>query len=135
MTRRNKIATERFRFIPEIAKLEFFIAHHAWVWRATGLILARKIIDHEILELIGFIDHVMGKTQRLRDTARVGHGLWPATFVGRARDAILRPDFHRHPDDIVIFLTQQKAGDARVDSAAHAEKDALFLHLEAENVR
>src|SRR5437899_8995783 len=42
MTRRNEIAPERLRFIPEIAELEFFIAHHAWVRRATGFILARK---------------------------------------------------------------------------------------------
>ena len=54
------IAAERFGFPPKISKLQFLVAHHARIWRATGLIFAGEIIDHGALELIGFIDHVVG---------------------------------------------------------------------------
>ena len=53
------ITAERFCFVPEIAELQFLVAHHAWIRRAAGLIFAGKVIDHEALELVGFIHHVM----------------------------------------------------------------------------
>src|SRR5450432_1475631 len=59
MTGRYVIAIERTRLFPKAAELEFFIAHHARVGRAAGLVFARKIIDHDALELVGLVDHVM----------------------------------------------------------------------------
>ena len=59
--------------------------------------------------------------------ARIGDGLRAATFVLRARDAILRPHFHRHADGLVALLAQQIAGDARVHSAAHAKQHAFLV--------
>src|SRR5438270_12820322 len=61
--------------------------------------------------------------------ARVSDGLWSATFVLRARDAILRPHFHRYADDIVPLLAQQIAGDAGVHSAAHANQHAFLVRI------
>src|SRR5664279_2687962 len=58
--------------------------------------------------------------------ARVGHGLGPAALVLGARDAILRPDFHGHTEDIVAFLAQEVTRHAGIDASAHAEKDARF---------
>ena len=67
------------------------------------------------------------------DPARVRNRLRAATFVFRPRDAILRPDFHCHPDDVVALLAQQIARDTGIDSATHAEEDALFpsVHWDA----
>ena len=59
MASRDVIAAQRLGFTPEIAELEFLIAHHAWIWRAPGLILAGEISNHRLLELIGFVDDVM----------------------------------------------------------------------------
>jgi hypothetical protein len=53
-------AAECLRFVPEIAELQFLVAHHAGVRRAPGLVFAGKIIDDEALELVRFIHHVMG---------------------------------------------------------------------------
>ena len=55
------IAAERLGFVPKIAELQFLVAHHAGVRRPTGLVFAGKIIDHEALELVGLVDHVMRK--------------------------------------------------------------------------
>jgi len=106
MTGRDVIAAERCRFTPEIAELEFFIAHHARVRRPTGLVLAGEVINHDALELIGFINHVMRNTERMRDAACIGDRLRAATFVFRARDAVLRPDLHRHSDHVVALFAQ-----------------------------
>ena len=56
------IAAERLRLVPKIAELQLLVAHHARVRRPAGLVFAREIIDHELLELIRFIDHVMRNT-------------------------------------------------------------------------
>src|SRR6266536_2217999 len=69
----------------------------------------------------------MRNTERIGNAARVRHRLWPATFVRRPRNAVLRPHFHRHPNDIVALLAQQITSDAGIDSAAHAKKHALFV--------
>ena len=62
MASRDVVAIQRLGFIPQIAELQFLIAHHAWIWSAAGLIFAGEIIDHGFLELIGFVHHVMGNT-------------------------------------------------------------------------
>ena len=126
MAGRDVIAAERLRLLPEIAELQFLVAHHAWV-RGSPSLVCWKIIDHQPLKLIGFINHVMRNTEHVRHVARVSHGLRPATFVFRARNAVLRPDFHRHADDVVALLAQQITGDAGVHSTAHPKKNALIF--------
>jgi hypothetical protein len=59
MTGRDVIAIERSRLFPEATELELLVAHHAGIWRAAGLVFARKIIDYDALELVCFVDHVM----------------------------------------------------------------------------
>src|ERR1700719_1569646 len=70
----------------------------------------------------------------MSDCARVGHGLRPATLVLRTRNAVLRPDFHRHANDVVALFAQKIAGHAGVDSTAHAKEHTLrgWLHQNAE---
>src|SRR5438046_8613651 len=64
----------------------------------------------------------------MRDAAHISNGLWPAAFVLRTRDAILRPNLHRYADDFIALFTQQISGHAGVYSTAHAEKNALLFH-------
>src|SRR6476619_8609875 len=91
MTCCNIIAAERCRLTPKIAELEFFIAHHARVRRPTGLVLAGEVINHDALELIGFINNVMRNTERMRYAARISDRLRSAAFVLRSGDAVLWP--------------------------------------------
>src|ERR1700719_1550038 len=63
----------------------------------------------------------------MRDCARVGHGLRPATLVFRTRNAVLRPYFHCHANDVVALFAQKIAGHAGVDSTAHAEQYAFSI--------
>ncbi len=106
MTRSDVIAAECPGFAPEIAELKFFVAHHARVRRPAGLVFAGEIINHDALELVGLVHNVMRNAKRMRYAARVGDRLRPAAFVLRSRDAILRPDLHRHADHVVALLTQ-----------------------------
>jgi hypothetical protein len=62
----------------------------------------------------------------MRHAPCIRDSLRAAAFVLGARNAILRPDLHRHADDVVAPLAQQVAGNAGIDAAAHAEQDALF---------
>src|SRR5581483_12093392 len=71
----------------------------------------------------------MRDAERVCHAARVGDRARAAAFVLGARDAILRPDFHRHADDIVALLLEQVTGDGAIDSAAHTEDDAWLVHF------
>src|SRR5678816_2786936 len=90
--RSNVIAAECPGFAPEIAELELFVTHHARVRRPAGLVFAGEIINHDALELVGLVHHVVRNAERMRYAARIGDRLWTAAFVLRSRDAILRPD-------------------------------------------
>ena len=122
----DKITVERFRFSPKIAKLQFLIAHHARIRRSTSLVFARKIIDHQFFELIGFIDDVVRNSERVRHTASVRHRLWAAALVLRPSNTVLRPDLHRHANNVVALLAQQMTGDTGIHPAAHSEQYALL---------
>ena len=65
----------------------------------------------------------------MRDVPGIRHGLRAAALIFRAREAILRPDFHSHADDVVALLAEQVAGDAGIDAATHAEEDACFFRV------
>ena len=84
MARGNIIAAQCPGLTPKIAKLQFFVAHHARVRRPAGLVFAGEIINHNTLELIGFINHVMRNAERMRYAARIGDRLWAAAFVFRS---------------------------------------------------
>src|SRR5205085_6249925 len=124
---RDIVTSEQLSLLPKISEFQFLVAHHTWIRRATGLVFAGKITDHEFFELIRFIDHVMRDVEHVRDATRVRHGLWPATFILRPRNTVLRPHFHRHPNDVIALFAQQITSDAGIDSAAHAKKHALFV--------
>ena len=59
VTGRDEVAAERLRFLPQIPELQLLIAHHARIRRAAGLVFAREIIDHDALELVRLVHHVM----------------------------------------------------------------------------
>src|SRR4029077_3782345 len=103
---RDIVTSEQLSLLPKISEFQFLVAHHTRIRRATGLVFAGKITDHEFFELIRFIDHVMRDVEHMSDATRVPLGLWPATFIPRPRNTVLRPDLHRHPDDIIALLAQ-----------------------------
>ena len=126
MAGRHMRGAERAGLGEQVAELELLVAHHARVRRATGGVFAGEIIDDQPLELARLVDDIVRDAERMRHAARVRDGLRPATLVLRARDAVLRPDLHRHADHVVALLLQQQRRDGGVDAAAHAEQDAEF---------
>src|SRR5437899_4641505 len=135
MAGRDVIAAECPGFAPEIAELEFLIAHHTRVRRPTSLIFAGKIINYDALELIGLVHNIMRDPERMRHAARISDRLRPAAFVLRTRDTILRPHLHSHANDVVALFAQQISCDAGVHPTAHAKENALFvsIHFRAKN--
>jgi hypothetical protein len=129
MTSTDVIAAECPGFAPKTAELEFLIAHHARVRRPAGLVFAGEIINHDALELICFVNHVMRDAEGMRYPACIGDRLRPAAFVLRSRDTVLRPDLHRHANDFVALLAKQISRDAGVHSTAHAEQNTLTVSM------
>src|SRR5215831_747477 len=107
MTCRDVIAAECPGLAPKIAELQFFIAHHTRVRRPAGLVFTGEIINHDTLELVGLVHHIMRNVERMRYAARIGNRLGSSAFVLCSRDTILGPDFHRYAYDFVALLTQQ----------------------------
>src|SRR5207247_8922604 len=106
-------ASVLFTLSPDMSELDYLLAQQARIRRPTGLELPGEIINHKPLELIGFVNNVMRNTKGMRHAARISYCLRAATFVLRAGDAILRPDFHRDTDHFVTLFAQQISGDAR----------------------
>src|SRR3954464_383984 len=119
MTGCNVGAPERLGLVPEIPELQLLVAHDARVRCSPSLVFTREIRDDGFFELVSLVHHVMWKAKGMSNGARVGHGLWPATFVFRARDAVLWPHLHGHTDDLVALLAQKIPSDAGVHSTAH----------------
>src|SRR4029434_2028788 len=76
--------------------------------------------DDTLLALVVFIDHIVRNAERVRDAACVRNGLRPAALVLRARNAVLRPAFHRHTHDIVTLFLEQPRRDTGIHAATHA---------------
>ena len=110
---------------PEVAEFEFLVAHHARVGRAPGLVLGGEVIDDLRLEIGGLLDDVMRDAEGMGDAAGIRDGGGAAAFILRAGDAVLRPDFHGHADDVVALLLEEMGGDGGIDAAGHADDDAL----------
>src|SRR5438045_8501738 len=91
---------------PETAELQFLIAHDARVRRPARLVFAGEIVNHDPLELIGLVHHVMRNAERMRYAAGIGDRLRSAALILRSRDTILRPDLHRDADNVITLLTQ-----------------------------
>ena len=77
--------------------------------------------------MVRFVDHVVRETERVGNAPRVCYRLGPATFVFGPGNTVMRPHFHRHSDDFVALFAQQITSNAGIDSAAHAQQNALFL--------
>src|SRR5438128_10991264 len=63
--------------------------------------------------------------------ARVGDGLRPTALVLRPRDAVLRPNLHRHAHNVIALLAQKVSRHAGIHSTAHPEQNVflVWLHL------
>ena len=88
MTSGDVIAAECPGLAPKIAELQFFIAHHTRVRRPAGLVFTGEIINHDALELVGLVNHVMRNPERMFD-ALYPPGLqwyWRADFVNEISD-------------------------------------------------
>jgi hypothetical protein len=112
------------RLVPEVAKLQLLVAHDTGVRCTPGLILIGKVIDYQPLEGHGFIDYVMGHSQRMGHATGIRDRLGAAALVLRAGHAILRPELHGDADDLPSLLLQQIGSNAGVHSSAHSNDDA-----------
>ena len=107
--------------VDQPAELQVFIAHHAGIGRASGLVFIGEILDDVLLEIRRLVDEIIGDIQLLADRAGVGHGLGAAAFVLGAIDAILRPELESDADDLVALFQQQRGRGGGIHSSAHAQ--------------
>ena len=113
------------RVIEKRLELDLSVAQHVRIRRAAGGVLAQEFSEHAVL--------VFGR--------EVDGFEWNANHIGRCsgvdqvlpRRAILvivvvLPILHEEADDVVALLRQQPGGDRRIDTARHADDDALLAH-------
>ena len=126
VARGDALRAQRVRLVPEVAKLDLLVANDARVRRAPRAVFGGEVVDHRFLEIERFVDDIMRDAEGVGDGAGIGDRRGAAAGVFGLRDAILKPDLHRHADDIVALLFEQVSRDGRIDAAAHADDDARF---------
>jgi len=110
-------------------ELEVLVAHHTRVGCAPGSIFVGKIPYHLFLELGRLVHEVIGNAELVAHGPRVAYRLWPAAFVLRARDTVLRPKLESDTDHIVALFQQQRGSRRGVNPAAHACHHPRFAGL------
>jgi hypothetical protein len=116
------------RAADERAELQPFVAHHARIGRAPGLVFLGEVTDDLLLKILRLVHEVIRDVQLVRNRARVGDRLRPAALVLRPRHTVLRPQFERDTDDLVALLQQQRGRSGGIHSPAHADDDTFFCY-------
>ena len=129
VARGDVIRPERAGLLPEVAKFQLLVAHHARVRRAPGAVFAGKVINDELFELIRLVHDVVRNPDPMSHTPGVRNGGGAAALVLGTRNTVLRPDLHGHADDFISLLLEQMGGHTRVDPPAHPHKDAFAVSV------
>src|SRR5579863_468740 len=135
MAGRDEVRLKGARALPQAIELDLAIAHHARIRRAAAQVLGSKVVHHTGSEIRSQIDDVKGKIEPLRYPARVLEIVVRTTGPSAARFA-RRPlgrKPHRHPDDIVALVAEQRRGHGTIDSAGHRNQHPR-LHRAAPTV-
>ena len=81
VARRDEVRAELIRASDKGTKFEFLIAHHARIGSAPGFVFVGEVLDNLFLELLGFVDEVVGDAEFVAYGACIHDGLWAAAFV------------------------------------------------------
>ena len=126
MPRGDLLGAQPHRVVKKGLELDFGVAQHVRIGRATGLVFAQELGEHAVL-VVGRKIHVLDL-----DADHVGH-------AGRidpvlARGAVLAvvvifPVLHEDADHFVALLLEQPRAHRGIHAAAEPDHDALPLHL------
>ena len=117
----DEVGSEGLGLRAEFAEFQMLVAHHAGIRSPAEAVFAGEIVDDDFFEVIGFVHDIVGDAEFVGDPARIRDGGGTAAFVLGARDAVLRPHFHRHADDLPSVALKQRRRDAGIHAAAHSE--------------
>ena len=126
----DEVRSERAGLCAEVAEFEVLVAHHTRVRCAALFVFAGEVVDDDFFKIVSLIDDIMGDAQLVGNAACIRYGRGSAAFVFRPGDAILRPNFHGHADNLPSIALQKRSRHAGIHSAAHSEQhsSAIAFH-------
>ncbi len=118
------LGAERQCVVEESAELDFRVAQHVRVGRATGGVLAEELGEYALLVFLGEIDDLDVDAEVVGDAHDVDQIL-PRRAVFLV--VVVFPVFHEHADNPPAALPQEQGGDRRVDAAGKADDDGTAV--------
>ncbi len=115
------VEAERIGAPEERAELDRAIALDTRVGSATGRVLANVGLDHDVVERVGEVEHVVRDVELRRDPSRV----LDVADAAAAGVGLAAPELERDTRDVVALLEQERSRDRRVDPTAHRDEHAL----------
>ena len=117
MARRDGLGAEAARPVDERGELQLAVAARARQGSPSGRVLADEIRHHLLVELPLEVQDVMRDVDRGRDAPRVVEIVERAAAAERSLSVALIVELHRHTDDVMALLGEQRRGDRRIDAA------------------
>ena len=131
MARSNEIAAQLLGALQESAEFHTAIAFDAWVGSVPRFVFFHKGTHDLIFELCRIIEHVMRNAQAECHIARIFDVVEAATGMAVVIDGIVVVELHRGANAFIALTLQQIRRYARIDAAAHRDKNASlgFRHI------
>ncbi len=107
VTRGDEVGSERTRSVQKKVKLDFAVAQHVGIRRASGLVLGEHIVDDALLVLHRQIKNLERNPQLLCNEQRVVRVLNPRAFVFEGWRGVV-PVAHKNADDLVARLLHEQ---------------------------
>ena len=127
MAGRERLRAELARGRQQVAELDRAVALDAGHRRLARGVALGKAVDHQLLEALLIVEHVMRNADPLGDIARVMDVLAGAAgALAMARRAMV-VKLQRDADDVVTLRLQQRSRGRGVDAAGHGDDDPGVL--------
>ena len=120
----DQVGTEHYGVVEERLELDFAVAQDVRVRCTTGLVFGQEVFEHVVPVFGGKIGGVQ------LDANFVAHGLGVCQIIhGGAviRSVVFLPVLHEQAFHLVALLHEQNGGNGRINTAGHADNDALLF--------
>ena len=130
VARRHILRAELARPLQQPLEFHIAVAGDAGIRRAPARILIKEIVDNFLLKQLAEVHGIVRNADNLAHTARIVHAAQAAAAtVAVLRLAALLRETHRHADDLIALLHQQRRRQRTIHAPRHRANHRFLAHI------